>query len=212
MRIEEAMEKGPAKVMEDARKVAGNGPIYVSFDIDMLDSVYAPGTGTPEIGGFTTFQAQQVLRGLRGLDIVGADIVEVSPPFDASGLTAYAGVTMMFEIPARWRKTREAPEEVEDVQVRLVLLAILGGIGGVRGPHRHLWQDRRRRCQRRFRDAHTHRRNPRCDCRVVFATGEWQAPATVGARTWTFLVLSGLATGASWLCYYRARSSATRRA
>ncbi len=98
MRIEEAMEKGPAKVMEEARKIAGNGPIYVSFDIDMLDPVYAPGTGTPEIGGFTTFQAQQLLRGLRGLNIVGADVVEVSPPFDASGLTAYAGVTMMFEV------------------------------------------------------------------------------------------------------------------
>ncbi len=98
MRIEEAMEKGPAKVMEEARKVAGSGPIYVSFDIDMLDPVYAPGTGTPEVGGFTTFQAQQLLRGLRGLNIVGADVVEVSPPFDASGLTAYTGVTMMFEI------------------------------------------------------------------------------------------------------------------
>ena len=55
--------KGPAKVMEEARKIAGDGAIYVSFDIDMLDPVYAPGTGTPEIGGFTTFQAQQLLRG-----------------------------------------------------------------------------------------------------------------------------------------------------
>ena len=98
IRIEEAMEKGPAKIMEEARKVVGEAPTYVSFDIDMLDPVYAPGTGTPEIGGFTTFQAQQMLRGLRGLNIVGADVVEVSPPFDASGLTAYAGVTMMFEI------------------------------------------------------------------------------------------------------------------
>ena len=98
MRIEEAMELGPAKVMEIARKVAGDGETYVSFDIDMLDPVYAPGTGTPEIGGFTTFQAQAMLRGLRGLNIVGADVVEVSPPFDPSGMTAYAGVTMMFEI------------------------------------------------------------------------------------------------------------------
>jgi guanidinopropionase len=98
IRIEEAMEKGPARVMEEARRIAGDGPTYVSFDIDMLDPVYAPGTGTPEIGGFTTFQAQQMLRGLRGLNIVGADVVEVSPPFDPSGLTAYAGVTMMFEI------------------------------------------------------------------------------------------------------------------
>jgi guanidinopropionase len=98
IRIEEAAEKGPAKIMEEARRIAGEGAIYVSFDIDMLDPVYAPGTGTPEVGGFTTFQAQQMLRGLRGLNIVGADVVEVSPPFDPSGLTAYAGVTMMFEI------------------------------------------------------------------------------------------------------------------
>ncbi|MGE3832356.1 MAG: agmatinase [Parvibaculaceae bacterium] len=98
IRIEEAMEKGPAKIMAEARAVVGDGPTYVSFDIDMLDPVYAPGTGTPEIGGFTTFQAQQMLRGLRGVNIVGADVVEVSPPFDPSGLTAYAGATMMFEI------------------------------------------------------------------------------------------------------------------
>ena len=98
VRIEEAMEKGPKAIMAEARKIVGDGPTYVSFDIDMLDPVYAPGTGTPEIGGFTTFQAQQMLRGLRGLHIVGADVVEVSPPFDPSGMTAYAGVTMMFEI------------------------------------------------------------------------------------------------------------------
>ena len=98
MRIEEAMELGPQKVMEIARGVVGEAETYVSFDIDMLDPVYAPGTGTPEVGGFTTFQAQQMLRGLRGLNLVGADVVEVSPPFDASGMTAYAGVVMMFEI------------------------------------------------------------------------------------------------------------------
>jgi guanidinopropionase len=98
MRIEEAKELGPKKVMEIARQVAGDGPTYVSFDIDMLDPVYAPGTGTPEIGGFTTFEAQQLVRGLRGLNIVGADVVEVSPPFDPSGLTAYAGAVMLFEI------------------------------------------------------------------------------------------------------------------
>ncbi|QIG47482.1 agmatinase [Nordella sp. HKS 07] len=98
IRIEEAMEKGPKAIMAEARRIVGDGPTYVSFDIDMLDPVYAPGTGTPEIGGFTTFQAQQMLRELRGLNIVGADVVEVSPPFDPSGLTAYAGATMMFEI------------------------------------------------------------------------------------------------------------------
>ncbi len=98
VRIEEAMEKGPKAIMAEARSIAGDNPVYVSFDIDKLDPVYAPGTGTPEIGGFTTFQAQQMLRELRGLNIVGADVVEVSPPFDPSGMTAYAGVVMMFEI------------------------------------------------------------------------------------------------------------------
>jgi guanidinopropionase len=98
IRIEEAMEKGPKAVMAEACRIVGDGPTYVSFDIDMLDPVYAPGTGTPEIGGFTTFQAQQMLRELRGLHIVGADMVEVSPPFDPSGITAYAGAVMMFEI------------------------------------------------------------------------------------------------------------------
>jgi guanidinopropionase len=98
IRVEEAKEKGTKAVMEEARRIVGDGPLYVSFDIDMLDPVYAPGTGTPEIGGFTTFEAQAMLRGLRGLHIVGADVVEVSPPFDPTGLTAYAGATMMFEI------------------------------------------------------------------------------------------------------------------
>jgi guanidinopropionase len=98
VRIEEAMEKGPKVIMAEARKIVGDDEVYVSFDIDMLDPVYAPGTGTPEIGGFTTFQAQQMLRELRGLNIVGADVVEVSPPFDQSGMTAYAGTVMMFEI------------------------------------------------------------------------------------------------------------------
>ncbi|HLA02036.1 MAG TPA: agmatinase [Aestuariivirga sp.] len=105
MRIEEAMELGPARVMEIARGIVGEAETYVSFDIDMLDPVYAPGTGTPEVGGFTTFQAQQMLRGLRGLNLVGADVVEVSPPFDASGMTAYAGVVMMFEIMCSMAET-----------------------------------------------------------------------------------------------------------
>lgn len=98
VRIEEAMEKGPKAIMEEARRIVGDGETYVSFDIDMLDPVYAPGTGTPEIGGFTTYQAQAMLRLLHGVNVVGADVVEVSPPFDPSGLTAYAGAVMMFEI------------------------------------------------------------------------------------------------------------------
>ena len=69
-----------------------------SQPVDGLDPVYAPGTGTPEVGGFNTFEAMQMLRGLAGLNIVGGDVVEVSPPFDWSGVTALNGVQMMFEI------------------------------------------------------------------------------------------------------------------
>ena len=78
--------------------VVGAGPTYLSFDIDALDPAFAPGTGTPEIGGYSTHDAQKMLRALRGLDIVGADVVEVSPPFDPSGATALVGVTMMWEL------------------------------------------------------------------------------------------------------------------
>ncbi|MGI9371407.1 MAG: arginase family protein, partial [Hyphomicrobiales bacterium] len=98
MDIEEAAALGPDKVMEQARALVGDTPVYVSFDIDCLDPAFAPGTGTPEVGGFTTREAQFMLRGLRGLNIVGADVVEVSPPFDPSGYTALAGANMMFEL------------------------------------------------------------------------------------------------------------------
>ena len=81
-----------------AREVVGESPTYVSFDVDCLDPVFAPGTGTPEIGGLTTFEAQQVIRGLRGLNLIGADLVEVSPPFDPSGATALVGATLMWEM------------------------------------------------------------------------------------------------------------------
>ena len=96
--IEEAFELGTDGVIAEARRVVGDGPTYVSFDIDSLDPVYAPGTGTPEIGGLTTFDAQRMIRGLRGLNLVGGDVVEVSPPFDMSGGTAHAAMTIMFEI------------------------------------------------------------------------------------------------------------------
>lgn len=98
VRIEELFARGPAAIMDEARAIVGTDPIYVSFDIDGIDPAFAPGTGTPEIGGFTTFQAQQMCRKLSGLDIAGCDLVEVSPPFDASGGTAWVGVSMMFEL------------------------------------------------------------------------------------------------------------------
>jgi len=96
--IEEYTEMGIEAVIAEARRVVGDGRTYISFDVDALDPVYAPGTGTPEIGGITTYDAQQMIRGLRGLNLVGGDVVEVSPPFDMSGNTALVAVTIMFEI------------------------------------------------------------------------------------------------------------------
>ena len=96
--MEEFSRLGVDKTIELARRCVGKGPTYISFDVDGLDPVYAPGTGTPEIGGLTTLEAQRMIRGLQGLDIVGGDVVEVSPPFDPSGNTALVGATLMFEI------------------------------------------------------------------------------------------------------------------
>ncbi|MBT5220226.1 MAG: agmatinase, partial [Woeseia sp.] len=98
MRIEEFNAIGVTETIRIAREVVGESPTYVSFDVDCLDPVFAPGTGTPEIGGLTTFEAQQVIRGLRGLNLIGADLVEVSPPFDPSGATALVGATLMWEM------------------------------------------------------------------------------------------------------------------
>ena len=96
--IDEFNALGVQATIAEARRVVGAGATYVSFDVDALDPVYAPGTGTPEIGGMTTLEAQHLVRGLRGLNLVGGDVVEVSPPFDPTGNTALVGATMMFEI------------------------------------------------------------------------------------------------------------------
>lgn len=96
--IEEFFARGVAEVMEEARATVGSAPCYVSYDIDFVDPTFAPGTGTPEVGGPNSYQALQVCRELEGLDIVGADLVEVSPPFDQSGGTAFLGVSIMFEL------------------------------------------------------------------------------------------------------------------
>ena len=96
--MDEFSSLGVDKVIKEARKVVGEGKTYISFDVDGLDPVYAPGTGTPEVGGITTLEAQQLLRGLRGLNLIGGDVVEVAPPFDNTGNTALVGATMMFEI------------------------------------------------------------------------------------------------------------------
>lgn len=89
---------GIAAVIEEARRVIGEEPTYLTFDVDGLDPAYTPGTGTPEIGGLTTREGLALVRGLRGAALVGADVVEVSPPFDPTGNTALVGATMMYEI------------------------------------------------------------------------------------------------------------------
>ncbi len=96
--MHEVARIGLEQVIAETRRILGDGPFYVSFDIDCLDPAFAPGTGTPEVGGLTTLEAQTLLRGLRGLDLRAADVVEVSPPFDPSGITALAGATMMYEL------------------------------------------------------------------------------------------------------------------
>lgn len=96
--MEEVLARGLPAVATEARAIVGAGPTYLSFDIDALDPAYAPGTGTPEIGGFTSREALSLVRAMAGLDLVGADLVEVAPPLDPSGITALAGATLAFEI------------------------------------------------------------------------------------------------------------------
>ncbi|MEL6646522.1 MAG: arginase family protein, partial [Pseudomonadota bacterium] len=96
--IEEFFARGVEDVMAEAREIAGAGDTYISYDIDFVDPTFAPGTGTPEVGGPNAFQALQVVRELKGVNIVGADMVEVSPPFDESGGTAFLGVSIIYEL------------------------------------------------------------------------------------------------------------------
>ena len=96
--VEECWYKSLTPLMAEIREQLGSGPVYVSFDIDGLDPAFAPGTGTPEIGGLTVSQGIEILRGCRGLDIVGGDLVEVSPPYDSSGNTALVAANLIYEL------------------------------------------------------------------------------------------------------------------
>jgi agmatinase len=90
-------ESTPAAIAAKVRAVVGEGPAYLSFDVDCLDPAFAPGTGTPEVGGLATWQVQGILRRLGGLDFRGADVVEVAPAFDVAEITALAAATMAWE-------------------------------------------------------------------------------------------------------------------
>jgi len=95
---EDVTGMGIPAVIAKAREIVGDGPTYLSFDIDSLDPAFAPGTGTPEVGGLTTREVLEILRGLKGVNLVGGDVVEVAPQYDATSNTAHAGAQVLFEI------------------------------------------------------------------------------------------------------------------
>ena len=98
--IEDFQRMGVDAVIAKARDVVGDGPVYVSFDVDGLDPSFAPGTGTPEVGGLTPREVQALLQGLAGIDIIGGDVVEIAPQYDATTNTAHVGTQILFEILA----------------------------------------------------------------------------------------------------------------
>jgi agmatinase len=97
IRAQDVHERGPAAVAGQIRQVIGEAPVYLSFDIDVLDPAFAPGTGTPEIGGLASWQAQAIMRELTGLAFIGMDVVEVCPAYDVAEITALAAATMAWE-------------------------------------------------------------------------------------------------------------------
>ena len=98
VQAEECWHKSLEPLMEEVRAQIGERPMYISFDVDGLEPCFAPGTGSPEIGGLTLIQALEIIRGCRGLDVVGADLVEVSPPYDPSGNTALVAANLLYEM------------------------------------------------------------------------------------------------------------------
>jgi agmatinase len=96
--IEDVDRMGIEGVVAKAREIVGDGPTYVSFDVDGLDPAFTPGTGTPEAGGLTPREAQAILHGLKGIDIIGGDVVEIAPQYDPTSNTAMVGAQMLFEI------------------------------------------------------------------------------------------------------------------
>ena len=110
--MDEFHDRGWRFALEEAKRIIGDEPAYLSFDIDSLDPVYAPGTGTPEAGGISTIEAMRLVRGLTGRNFVGADLVEVSPPFDVGNLTSFHGASILFEllcVVAAAKLGRESP-------------------------------------------------------------------------------------------------------
>ena len=95
---EQCWHRSLAPLMDEVRQIVAGGPVYLSFDIDGIDPAWAPGTGTPEVGGLTSIQALEIVRGCRGLELIGGDLVEVSPPYDQSGNTAQLAANLLYEM------------------------------------------------------------------------------------------------------------------
>jgi len=95
---EDCWQKSLTPLMNEIRSRIGDHPTYLTYDIDSLDPAFAPGTGTAEIAGLTTWQALEIIRGLKGLNLIGGDLVEVSPPYDPSGNTALIGANLLYEM------------------------------------------------------------------------------------------------------------------
>ena len=98
IQAEECWYKSLAPLMAEVRAKIGDAPCYLTYDIDSLDPAFAPGTGTVEVGGLSTWQALEIVRGAAGLNLVGCDLVEVSPPYDPSGNTALIGANLVYEM------------------------------------------------------------------------------------------------------------------
>jgi guanidinobutyrase len=98
VQAEECWHKSLVPLMAEVREQMGDGPVYISFDIDGLDPAFAPGTGTPEIGGLTIYQGLEIIRGCRGMKVIGGDLVEVAPPYDLTGNTSLTGANLLYEM------------------------------------------------------------------------------------------------------------------
>lgn len=98
VQAEECWHKSLEPLMAEVREKVQGGPVYLSFDIDGIDPAWAPGTGTPEVGGLTTIQALEIVRGCQGLQLIGGDLVEVSPPYDTTGNTSLLGANLLYEM------------------------------------------------------------------------------------------------------------------
>ena len=98
VQAEQCWHKSLVPLMAEVRKQMGDGPVYISFDIDGLDPAFAPGTGTPEVGGLTIYQGLEIIRGCRGMNVIGGDLVEVAPPYDPTGNTSLTGANLLYEM------------------------------------------------------------------------------------------------------------------